>query len=600
MSGILTALLAGCLGGALVGLAESTLIVSTSGASEEHWLFLFGLAAYGLLGACIGSGWGILTAIIGWGRRRPAVVAPVAAGLATFLPALAVGRYHVAQRVFREGLTFASASGIIAHALLVLGALCLAAASGLLIRRIHRSAGAAGLGVVAAALLALGAGIGSVTQHAEAAVARPLGSGGDAGRPNVILIVVDTLRADAVEPYSGAAEGSTPAFAALASDGVTFERAYAQASWTRPSIASILTAQYPFEHGAVHKMDFLAEGAVTLAEALRAQGYWTAGFVTNINVAPVFNFQQGFDEYVYLEPDFYFGATDSATKLAIYKGLRVVRERFFGGRMYFHHYYQDAEVLNRAALDWLEQQPPRPFFLLMHYMDPHDPFFEIPYNGRGVARVMTPSPAPEAAGELHDLYLQDVRYLDHHLGVFLQRLRSLGLYENSIIALVADHGEEFFEHGGWWHGTTLYEEALHVPMVIKRPGEPQAGQRRGLPVRTIDLAPTIMTAAELERPASFSGNDLFGEEAVEPIIAEEDLEGNRLASIRMGKWKLITANPGNPRGLARLELYDLQSDPREQRNLAEVERDQVQRLLTRLEEMRMPAGMRGSRHANRD
>src|SRR6185295_8017030 len=119
-----------------------------------------------------------------------------------------------------------------------------------------------------------------------------------------------------------------------------------------------------------------------------AQGYWTAAFTTNINVAPVFNFQQGFDEFRYLEPSFYFGASDSATKLAIYKTLRMVRERFFSSRMYFQNYYQDAEVVGTHVNEWFDSSPPEPFFLFIHYMDPHDPYFEMPYNGKGVARVM--------------------------------------------------------------------------------------------------------------------------------------------------------------------------------------------------------------------
>src|SRR5262249_49774141 len=148
-------------------------------------------------------------------------------------------------------------------------------------------------------------------------------------KPNLILVVVDTLRSDAIEPF-GPPAGTTPAFASLAHDGVAFARTYSQASWTRPSIASILTSEYPSMHGAIQKMDFLPDRVLTLAEVLKAEGYWTAGFANNINVAPVFNFQQGFDEYVYLEPSFYFGATESGTKLAIYKGLRVFRERAFG------------------------------------------------------------------------------------------------------------------------------------------------------------------------------------------------------------------------------------------------------------------------------
>ena len=155
-------------------------------------------------------------------------------------------------------------------------------------------------------------------------------------------------------------------------------------------------------HGAVsvrarHRAQdgFSARDAFTLAEALKARGYWTAAFTTNINVAPIFNFQQGFDEFHYLEPSFYFGASDSATKLAIYKGLRAAREKV-SSKMWVQNFYQDAAVVDEHVQAWLGCKPPEPFFLFIHYMDPHDPYFEMPYNGHGVARVSTPDP-PGAA-----------------------------------------------------------------------------------------------------------------------------------------------------------------------------------------------------------
>ena len=241
----------------------------------------------------------------------------------------------------------------------------------------------------------------------------------------MLLIIIDTLRADAIGAYSGDAE-ATPNLDRLARDGVRFANTYSQATWTRPSIATILTSLYPSVHGAEHKFDALPDRVTTLAEALRADGYWTSGFVSNINVAPVFNFQQGFDEYDYVAPSFYFWATDSATRLAIYKGLRVLRERFFGSRIYFYNYAQDSAVVNGAVFHWLDQRPPNPFFLWVHYMDAHDPYFEIPYNGRGVARVTDPDPPAARAPELHKLYGEDVHYLDEQLGHLFEHLQAAG------------------------------------------------------------------------------------------------------------------------------------------------------------------------------
>jgi arylsulfatase A-like enzyme len=335
-------------------------------------------------------------------------------------------------------------------------------------------------------------------------------------------------------------------------------------------------------------MDPLPDDVTTIAEAMREEGYWTAGIVTNINIAPIFNFQQGFGEYTYLEPDFYFGATDSATRLAIYKGLRVARERLFGSYMYFNNYYQDAKIVGDTVRAWLETNPPEPFFLLVHYMDPHDPYFEMPYNGRGVARVSRPNPAAEEAGPLHELYRQDVAYLDQHLADLLGQLRSHQVYENSVIALLADHGEEFYEHEGWWHGTTLYEEQVRIPLVIKRARETRSGTVDSRPVRTVDVAPTVMAAAGLPVPAEFVGRDLFSSTSPGDggMLAEEDLEGNVLSSFMQGEWKIITANPGNPRGLQPIELYHLAEDPAESKNLAAARPEDVTRLLARMEQER--------------
>jgi arylsulfatase A-like enzyme len=484
--------------------------------------------------------------------------------------------------VFHEGLALASASGVATHAALGLAVAVVATATVLGLGALRRRHGRWAVAALAAALVGLAGAVGwSMTPARAPQVVRRPAPPAAAGKPNLMLVVVDTLRADAVEPF-GPAAGTTPAVARLASDGVAFERTYAQSSWTRPSIASILTGQYPSRHGAVHKMDILPEAATTLAEVLRAAGYWTAAFVNNINVAPVFNFQQGFDEYVYLEPEFYFGATDSAAKLAIYKGLRLARERFFGRRMYFQHYYQDAQVVNRRVLGWLDEKPPEPFFLLVHYMDPHDPYFEIPYTGRGVARVMHPSPPPESAAELRELYRQEVRYLDDALHVLFDRLRGSGLYERTAIVLTADHGEEFQEHGGWWHGTTLYEEAIRVPLIIKPVQGRDRGLRRPDPARTIDIAPTLLAAAGVAAPPGVQGGDLFNGHVTEPLYAEEDLEGNRLAAIQVGDWKLITANADNPRGLEPLELYNLAADPGERTNLAGREATRARGLLDEL------------------
>jgi arylsulfatase A-like enzyme len=591
----LGAILAGALGGALVGWAESVLVTTTSAGAEEYWLFLFGIVAYGALGAAFGLGVGVAWQLLRRGRASELESAQIAAAVAVFLPAFAVGRYHVSQRIFREGLVLLSPVGLLTHVLLVVAALLTALLGVLLVRTAYRVAGMAGPVAAFALSLIIGFLIGVTTRAGgESYDNRPKPAARVADKPNVIVVVADTLRADDAMA-SPKMVGEKSGIGRLVRDGVTFEQAYAQASWTRPSIASILTSQYPSAHGAVHKMDFLPDRVLTLAEALRAEGYFTTAFTTNINVAPVFNFQQGFDEFSYLEPSFYFWATDSSTKLAIYKGLRVARERFFSQRIYYEHYYQDAAVLDREVESWLASKPPEPFFLFVHYMDPHDPYFEMPYNGKGVARVMTPSPPPDQAKPLHDLYREGVHYMDGYLHTMLGRLEAAGLYDRSIIAFTADHGEEFQEHGGWWHGTSLYAEQLHVPLIIKRAKEPAGGTTRADVARTIDISSSMMAAAGLPVPASFMGIDLFTDRVAEPLLAEEDLEGNQLVSIQSDGWKLISANPGNPRGLATTELFNLREDPAEKNNLAATEKHRVSDMFAQLESLRARIAEHGAR-----
>jgi arylsulfatase A-like enzyme len=165
-------------------------------------------------------------------------------------------------------------------------------------------------------------------------------------------------------------------------------------------------------------------------------------------------------------------------------------------------------------------------------------------------------------------------------------LEAAGLYDRSIIAFTADHGEEFREHGGWWHGTSLYAEQLHVPLIIKRASEPSPGSSRTDDVRTLDIASSVVAAAGLPIPRSFMGVDLFTGRVTEPILAEEDLEGNRLTSIQSDGWKLISANPGNPRGLPVTELFDMRQDPGELNNLATREQTRVSDMFGQLERLR--------------
>ncbi len=390
-----------------------------------------------------------------------------------------------------------------------------------------------------------------------------------ASKPNVILVMVDTLRADHLSCYGAKIE--TPHLCRLAKEGTVYQ-GFSHASWTKPATASLLTSTLPSTHNAIAKPSTLSKDLTLISEAMQEGGYSTGGIVSNVNLAESFGFAQGYDDYYYLGPDYIAGAAESSSKLIIYQLMRQVWLGLFGGdKVWFNDFYQDSKVVNRVAFDWLDRRKDERFFLFLHYMDPHDPYFEHPYNGEGIARVSMPDPDEKMARRLHELYRGEIEYLDVQFGELLARLEADGIYDDTIIALTADHGEEFAEHGGFWHGLTLYDEQIHVPLLIKwakNGSRPAPGADSGI-ARSIDIAPTLIAAAGLEVPESMQGVDLRNPysarlEKDQQVYSEEDHEGNVLWSLRTEDEKLIVANPGNPRGLPERAYFDMSSDPGEQ------------------------------------
>jgi len=557
----------GLVAGAAVGAAEALAAwVHLHGPGELPALG-WALVAYGAAGAGLGLGAGMVAALAGGDGFGLAL-----AGVGTAL-AYAVARFRIIRDLFLEQVPH----GLVPLAVQV-GALAVVALGAVLLWRALRGADERraaltrpGIAAVVVALLAAAWAGGAQLKPPPAPAPLPPRAAPPAGAPNVVLIMVDTLRADHLSCY-GSAAVKTPHIDALAADGLRWTSAFSQASWTRPSVATILTGLYPSSHGAVHKADRLPDRVDTLAEVLGRAGYHTVGFADNANVSQAFNFQQGFDEYHYLAPDFFFAASEPAAQLALYSGLRLVRERFLANYVDVHHYYQPAEVVTAEVRRWLDRGArDEPFFLFAHYMDPHDPYFAHPFNGEGYARVAHPNPPPALAERLHHLYEGEVAYLDEHLGVLFDDLKRRGLYDRTLVVLTADHGEEFREHGGWWHGTTLYDEQIHVPLIAKPAGGHALAQVRDELATSLDIAPTIVAAAHAKPPAAMQGHvlplDGGAAPARESTFAEEDLEGNVLQAVRTRAWKLVTANPGNPRGLAPEELYDLPRDPGEHQNV---------------------------------
>ncbi|MEY4582921.1 MAG: hypothetical protein RL701_7624, partial [Pseudomonadota bacterium] len=410
-------------------------------------------------------------------------------------------------------------------------------------------------------------------------VARPAAA---KGAGNMLVVVVDTLRADHLPVY-GYAHGHTPALDRFSQDAIRFESAFANASWTRPSFASILTGRFASSHRTMAKNDALPDEITTLPEALRDGGYHTMGVVTNYNVAPFFNFHQGFDLYTYLEPKFVLGASDSAAKLLLVQSLRQAIEtaRAKQGRVEPGTAYQDAAAVNHAALQLIYNHPKvtqAPFFAFVAYMDPHDPYYPHPYNGTGYSRAAHPNPKPEEVDQLIPLYDGEITYWDEHFGALMNVLRQSGLYDDMTIVVTADHGEEFMDHGGFWHGTTLYDEALHVPLLVKLPKNLQHGSVVRHFVQSVDLMPSLLRLAGVPVPAGVQGQDLFS--GHDNVFAEESHEGNVLTALRWlragSALKLIHANKGNPRGLPETELYQVDRDPLELVDLASEEPELMQ------------------------
>lgn len=389
--------------------------------------------------------------------------------------------------------------------------------------------------------------------------------------PSVVLYLIDTLRADKLGVY-GNESGLTPELDAFAGEATVFEYAVAQAPWTKPSIASIFTGLYARLHGIVTMTSALPDAAVALAEVLRDGGYATLAVVTNGLVDAGFGFDQGFDEFV--------REHGAAPEVPGITGFRADKPAI------------DSDVANAAALvvlDGLEDaQPGAPFFLYVHVLDPHAPYFPPePFKGRFAAeidrfdlgsmeslRVMDEmakhGEAPDARtrAQLETLYDAEIAHNDYQFGLFLDALRSRGLYDEALVIVVSDHGESFWEHGTRGHGKDLFEELLRVPLIMKAPHQ-STPLRVTTVAQHVDLMPTLLDYAGIPRPEGLNGISL--RPALEGV-ADLETESPRIVvsnggpgtAIREGRWKVVKRSaPGKP-----IELYDLENDPGETRNVA--------------------------------
>lgn len=455
-----------------------------------------------------------------------------------------------------------------------------------------------------------GPGRSDSVQKKQAVVGRPSAGptepyGGGAGEESlpVVVLLLDTLRWDALSCY-GNGDLLTPHLDRFCREAVQFELVRAQASWTKPSIATLLTSTYPTQHGARGRADRIRPSIKGLAQVFCRAGYRTGAVVANGNLSPAFGFARGFDHYRYLRPEFVLGAKGRALGLGSYRIASAAWQLAARGRRDHRHFKRDAAEVNRHVLEWVEAltlAERRRFFLFVNYVDPHDPYFKHPYDGSAIGAVDSQSPSPRLRDEMASLYAGEVAFLDHHLGRLFAHLGRLGIYERALIVITSDHGEEFLDHGGWWHGLTLYEEQVRVPLLVRLPGGVTGGRLAGGEAGLIDVAPGLLELAGLQdrTPDTMAGWSLArwlggaggaggGDPAPRPFYADETLDGNILASLVEGRWKYVRANANNPRGLPREALYDMVNNPEERINLVGEHLELAAAMSSRLDRLRSP------------
>jgi len=476
-----------------------------------------------------------------------------------------------------------------AAALLALGAGVQLARAGApfdrLVRRTLVPLGA-GIALVAAAMLA-------VPRWRESRALAALEAARE-GAPNVLLLILDTVRAQSLGLYGGT-NPTSPSLEALAAEGTTFDYAMSTAPWTLPSHASMFSGRYPHELTA----DWLTpvEDTTTMvAEVLRRHGYATAGFTANYMMSWEVGLSRGFAHYEDYRVSFPQIALSSAIvrKVAYWPRLRRVIGRYDSANR------KRAPVVNDALLRWLDRQPQRPFFAFVNYMDAHEMYNPPPpfrasfgpdtarknaltrygLGGLGYRTQKARMTAAETEAE-RLAYEESIAYLDRHIGELVDALRARGLLDRTVVIVTADHGEHFGEHGRWEHASSLYPQLLHVPLVMRAPGLVPAGRRIPDVVTLRDLAATILAMGpgseelpgrSLARFWDSTGVAVARDES--PIIGSATngfwTEQSK-PDVRRGMRSIVVdgqhviEDVKEPRGF---EMFDLVADPRGERDLA--------------------------------
>jgi arylsulfatase A-like enzyme len=434
----------------------------------------------------------------------------------------------------------------------------------------------------------------------------------------VLLITIDTLRADRIGAY-GLRTAQTPTIDRLAREGVRFDRAICQLPQTNASHAALLTGLYPSTNGVkIHMVDKLRPNVQTMASVFLDGGYRTGGIYSWVSLDPQFcGLNRGFQTYdgYVLNRSLMFSNPNLEQLAALYRQLKdqvpIVKtadaalnsskdiEKSIDGR---------ADVTNAAVFSWLDAHADGgPFFLWVHYFDPHYPYsppkgydrvFGSRYTGRIDGSIDTIDGIDNGTiavtdadrARLEELYQGEIAYADAQIGLLFSELGRRGLFDDTIIALTGDHGESFGEHGDWTHGLKVFETEIRVPLLMRYPSRVPAGVTVASPVQLVDVMPTLLELTGIRAAQPLQGTSLLplvtGPDQHRPTVAFTELADEAFVSMLTPDWKLIRNNANGE-----LQLYRLSNDEGELNNLIKTEPRVAQELGAQLQQLMKLSGV---------
>lgn len=369
---------------------------------------------------------------------------------------------------------------------------------------------------------------------------------------NVLIFMIDTLRRDHMSVY-GYERETTPRIAEFAKDAVRFTGHVAASSWTRPSVASLLTSTAPGTHGGESRVSVVRTGLPWLPATLADAGYETQAFMSNPNLLPIWGIGDEFHRLLSF----------------VLANEVVVEHTKRGEEVHEKLLVADDHIVVGNVIQALKMAEGRPWFMYVHTMAPHYPY-DPPDTWTSSFSAADAAPADRTQQSI-DAYDDEIAYVDNEFGKLMDELKRLDLYDNTLVVLLSDHGEAFAEHDTWMHGSSLYREQLDVPLVIKFPGQRFAGTTVAELVDVVDIAPTILDALGVPPNPRFEGASILpvlesGAPSDDAIFSSLRLDEHRLYAIQSGHHKHIRDERADE------DFYfDLKEDPNEQRPLQKID-----------------------------